>query len=173
MRYQVLAGVLALAAIFGISVGLAGVTAAPPTVQGTPHGTPVATLGWGDCKFKTLQLVYYDNNTSASVDLDRAGQWTRPTSDYCDIKSGEMQVIQGDGSVPTWLKAYFPKPVSYPSSWTARWDQGGETYYKYDEAAISYTTAGPGSPDSLQAGWRLIFRPSGRITDDSLNREDQ
>lgn len=139
-----------------------------------PHGTVSATLGWGQCKFKTLQLVYYDNNVSASVDLDRAGEWVKPVSNYCDIKSGEMQVIQGDGTVPRWQKMYFPEPVSYPDSYTQWWGQREATYYKYGgEGVVSYTSAGPYSPESLQAGWMVIFWEDGDITDDALNLDNE
>ena len=167
MKYQALAGIVASAVLFAVLVGSVVVAAALP--NWTPHGTPTATLGWGSCKFESFQLVYYENNTSDSVDLDEAGNWVKPTSDACDIKSGRMQVIQGDGTVPTWRWAYFPEPVSYPSSYTQWWDQGEGTYQKYDEAVLSYTTAGPGSPESIMAGWRVIFWEDGDITDDSLN----
>ena len=130
-------------------------------------------MGWNFCHFSTLQLVYYDNNTSESVDLDRAGQYVRPTSDECEIRSGEMEVTQGDGTVPTWQRTYFPEPVVYPSSYTQWWDQHEETYYKYDEGVTSYTAAGPGAPDAYIAGWQVIFWPNGDITDDELNKEDK
>ena len=60
-------------------------------------------------------------------------------------------------------------PFEYPDSYTQWWNQGESTYQKYDEAVISYTTAGPYSPDNIQAGWRVIFWEDGDITDDSLN----
>ena len=135
----------------------------------TPHGTATENLGWGSCRFDTLQLVYYTNNTSTSVALEKAGQWVRPSSSYCDVVSGTVQVTQGDGSVPTWRKLTFANPVSHPSSWTAWWNQGQSTYYKYGQAVISSTTAGPGSPDAQQAGWNVIFWPSGSIEDETLN----
>ena len=113
------------------------------------------------------------DNTPESVDLERAGQWIKPTSDYCDITNVQMQVIEGDGDVPTWRKSYFPEPVSYPSSYTAWWNQSEMTYYKYDQAVLSFTTAGPGSTESAKAGWSVIFWPIGNITDGTLNFGDQ
>ena len=52
---------------------MAAATVAAEPSAWRPHGTPTETLGWGHCTFDTLQLVYYDNNVSDSVDLDRAG----------------------------------------------------------------------------------------------------
>ena len=85
---------------------------------------------------------------------------------------GVMKVIQGDGSIPVWRSAYFAEPVSYPSNYTAWWDQGEETYYKYNQAVMSFTTAGPGSTESARAGWQVLFRPNGDIIDESLNLQD-
>ena len=161
---------VALTALVGMSTGFMEVSAAP---QWTPYGTAVATLGWFDCQFKTLQLVYYDDNIPASVDLYRAGQWIKPTSDNCDITNGEMEVVQGDGSVPLSVKTYFIPPVSYPDSWTAWWYQGEMTFNKYGQGVTSYTAAGPYSIDSVKAGWDVIFHANGEITASSLNLENQ
>ena len=83
--------------LVGVSLSSIGVAVAS---HWTPHGTPIFDAGWAGCRFDTLQLVYYTNNTSTSVALEKAGQWISPTGS-CDINAGEMKVIDGNGNFPS------------------------------------------------------------------------
>ena len=165
MKHRVLTGFLTLAVLLGVSMGLAGIALAN---HWTPFGTPTENLGWGsDCRYDMLQLIYYENNTASSVNLEKSGHWVRPTGS-CDVVSVTAEVIEGDSS--TVQGAYnLYDPITYPSSWTAWWDLGEATYYKHGDSVSSFTTAGPSGYDGQQVGWQVIFWPSGSIGYDSLN----
>ena len=148
--------------LLGASFGLVG--AASPSAWYI-HTTPSADVGWGStCRFDTKVFVYYFNNNSASVDIQKAGQYISPTTN-CDITGGKMYVGQGDGTVPTRRSADFPNPVSLGESWTVWWNQASYTYEKYGNWVHDFAGAGPYGGEGVVAGWDVYFLPNGNIDD--------
>lgn len=135
----------------------------------TPYGTGIADVGWNsDCRFDTLQLVYYKNNNSSSVTLKKAGQYIRPTG-TCAINGGQMYVENGDGTRPTHLMAYFPDPVEPGDRWTVWWNQGEYAYDKDGSHVLSATQAGPNGPSGILAGHGIFFLEDGSFEVDVYN----
>lgn len=165
MKSRLLLGIAALVVVAGISAGIVGHAAAN---SWTPYGTRIATVGWPNCQFKTLQLTYYDNDNSESVDLQRTGQWVKPTSNACSVVSARLTVVEGDED-SEWVKIKLDNEVEYPDSYTIWWDLGEVTYYKHDKVVSVTTSAGPGSADAQLAGWMTWFLPSGSITSEALS----
>ena len=131
----------------------------------TPYATPLADVGWGsNCRFDTFQLLYYKNNTSSSVTLQKTGQYIYPTAS-CSITGGAMYVEEGSGVIPTHMRANFPEPVDPGDSWTAWWNQGEYAYDK--EGHLSHVQsgahAGQYGHSGILAGHSVFFLTNGTI----------
>ena len=136
----------------------------------TSHGTPIREhVPSSSCKFKSLQLIYYDNNTSSSVDLEKTGQWIHNTGS-CDVDAAGAYVEEGYGNRAIdfdFLNLVGADPIEPTETATLWWDLQEDTYDKSDPNnwVLSTVKAGTEGRSGAQKGWYIFFEEDGTISD--------
>lgn len=160
-RYRIIAVSISLAIILclgGISLASGWVTHA---TSSTEHWS------WSNNKFRSLQVTYYQNNTTAYVDLLKSGHWIWVTGNW-PIIGGQAITYHGNGTWSTHTDAFFIPAIYSGEMATQWWNHGGARHYKYGQGVVSMTHAGPWGPASVLAGWNVIFWPNGTFSDDPV-----
>ena len=137
----------------------------------TAYGTPIREH-WPseECKFKSLQLIYYTNNTSSAVDLEKTGQWLNNTGS-CAIDAWGAYVTNGYGNRPIdfGFRGFTPgiEPDETATLW---WDLNETTVQKSSPNNWVFATvkAGTGGYGGDQRGWDVFFHDDLSITDESF-----
>lgn len=95
------------------------------------HGTPNGEHWSGeDVKFRSMAILYYQNNTQYSIQLLKTNHWLWNTG-VEDIQYGTCKIYEGDGSQAYYRLFWWYDPIE-PGEMRSNWYQfePGRTYDK-------------------------------------------